>query len=312
MHVAAFRLRYLFRQSCSVFCKSVSWRIPTGKQVYAILFMLGMEQIAYAAASDFLVYPFLSKVGVGTQYLNLVRSSVIYIVANMLFPLMGWISDVYVGQYNMVHFSLWLLWVAYILLAVLYSISDFAVGQWNLYMLPVIFAAISLGHAGFQASAIPFGANSIMYRTSQELSSYFYCYYWVRNFSFILYIVSNRCTSIDQDIQAEVYVMIAVFCITLALCLNACFRRQIVVHAVSPPYKKLVQVLYLALVIKRPVHRSAFSFSGAKQPSRINLAKRVHGGKYTSEEVEDVKTFLRFLVVLAFILCCLYWGKPTK
>ena len=61
----------------------------------------------------------------------------------------------------------------------------------------------------------------------------------------------------------------------------------------------------MALVIKRPVHRSAFSFSGARPPSRLNLTKKVHGGEFTSEEVEDVKTFLRLLVVLLFVLSSL-------
>ena len=71
------------------------------------------------------------------------------------------------------------------------------------------------------------------------------------------------------------------------------------------PYKKVLQVLYLMAVIKRPVHRSAFSFNGAQPPSRINLTKKVHGGKFTNEEVEDVKTFLRLLLVLAFIFILL-------
>lgn len=304
VHIASFRLKYLFRQSCSVFCTSVLNRIPSGMQVYAILFMLGMEQIAYSAASDYLAYPFLAKIGVGEQYLNLTRSMVMYIVANLLFPVAGWIIDVWVGQYRMLHFCLWLLWIGYALLAFLYSVYAFA--NWVLYLVPVLFALISLGHAGFQASAIPFGANSIRYRTSHELSSYFYSYYWVRNFGFIIYLFSAYCTKPNQGLLAGMYVMFAVLCITLALCLNGCFRNQFMAdNERVNPYKKVVQVLYLAVVIKRPVYRSAFSFSGAKPPSRLNLTKTVHGGHFTSEEVEDVKTFLRLLGVLLFVFICL-------
>lgn len=301
MDVAVFRLKYLFRQSCSVFGTSIINRIPSGRQVYAILFMLGMEQIAYSAASDFLVYPFFAKIGVGENLLGFTRSMVIYIVGNLLFPVTGWIADVWVGQYRMIHLCLWLLWIGYGLLAIVYGINEFV--SWTLYLVPALFVLISLGHSGFQASAIPFGANSIRYRTSQELSAYFYCYYWVRNFGLL---ISATCTEPAPNLQADVYIMIAVVCISLALTLNGCFKNQFVVDKERVnPYKKVVQVLYLALVIKRPVHRSAFSFSGANPPSRINLTKTVHGGRFTSEEVEDVKTFLRLLGVVLFVFSSL-------
>ena len=262
--------------------------------------MLGLEQIAFSSASEYLAYPFLHKVGVGEQYMNLVRGVVMYVVAYLLFPIAGGITDVWVGQYRMLHMCLWLLWIGYALLGVLYSVSEFA--HWVLYLVPPLFVLISLGHAGFLASAIPFGADSIRYRTSHELSSYFYCYYWVRNFGLIIYLISATCTEPLPNLQADVYVMFAVLCITVALSMNGYFRKSFIVDKERVnPYKKVAQVLYLAVMIKRPVHRSAFSFSGAKPPSRLNLAKTVHGGRFSSEEVEDVKTFLRLLGVLLFI-----------
>ena len=49
---------------------------------------------------------------------------------------------------------------------------------------------------------------------------------------------------------------------------------------------------------RRPTRRSAFSYTGSDPPSRIDLAKIRHGGKFTNEEVEDVKTFIRIFLVL--------------
>lgn len=304
--ITAYRFKYLFGQSCSVFLKSVLSRIPSGKKVYLILLMLGLEQLAYTAASDYLIYPYLIKVGVSAKYQSLTRSIVIYIAADLLFPVAGWIADTWVGQYKMIHFSLWILWLGYASLAIIYSVSELVVDQWTLHFIPFLFAVISFGHAGFQACAIPFGANLIRYRTSQELSSYFYCYYWIRNFGLTLYTLSTTCSSLDKSQQADVFVMTSVFCITLILILNGCFKSLFVMdNERINPYKKVIQVLYLALVIKRPVYRSAFSFTGATPPSRLNLTKKVHGGKFSNEEVEDVKTFLRLLLVLVFILCFL-------
>lgn len=306
--IAAYRLNYLFRQPSSVFLKSVLGRIPSGRQVYLILFMLGLEKLAYSAASDYVLFPFLSKVNVGgIQYLSMIRAIVTYIVAFLLFPIAGWIADAWMGQYRMIHLSLWLLWFGYAAMAIMYSISDFpSVRHYNYYTLPLLFVIVSIGSAGFQASAIPFGANLIMYKTSQELSSYFHCYYWVRNFGLTIYVISSICSDMTATVQAEVYVMISVCCITLALCLNGIFKSWFKHDKERMnPFKKVIQVLYLALVIKRPVHRSAFSFTGALPPSRLNLTKTIHGGKFTNEEVEDVKTFLRLLVVLALILLSL-------
>ena len=302
--IAVYRLKYVCAQPCSVFCRSVLSRVPSGKKVYVILLMLGLEQLAYSASSDYLLYPFLYKVDVGMEHVNLVRSIVTYIVGFLMFPVMGWIADVWVGQYRMIHFSLWLLWAGYAALALLYSACPLDPKGTPLYLLPLLFAVISIGHSGFQANAIPFGAEVIKYRTSQELSSYFHCYYWMRNFGLTLFFITANCRDLSEKTQEVVYTMVACVCISLALVLNGIFHRWYdATRERVNPYKKVLQVLYLAVVIKRPVHRSAFSFTGAEPPSRISLTKEVHGGKFTSAEVEDVKTFLRLLGVL---LCMLF------
>ncbi len=45
----------------------------TLKRVYIILLMVGLH---YSASSDYLIYPFLSKVDVGVEYVNLTWSIV--------------------------------------------------------------------------------------------------------------------------------------------------------------------------------------------------------------------------------------------
>lgn len=57
------------------------------------------------------------------------------------------------------------------------------------------------------------------------------------------------------------------------------------------------RVLQCAMKAKRPRFRSAFEV-GKPLPSRIDLAMRSNGGRFTIEQVEDVKTFFRILVIL--------------
>ena len=64
------------------------------------------------------------------------------------------------------------------------------------------------------------------------------------------------------------------------------------------PYKMVGKVLNFSRKHKYPLQRSAFTYSGEEDPSRIDYAKERYGGPFTTEQVEDVKTFFRILIVL--------------
>ena len=46
------------------------------------------------------------------------------------------------------------------------------------------------------------------------------------------------------------------------------------------------------------MNQSAFTYCEDHTPSRLDLGKNQYGGPFTTEEVEDVKTFLRLLLLL--------------
>ena len=64
------------------------------------------------------------------------------------------------------------------------------------------------------------------------------------------------------------------------------------------PYRLIYDVLKFALRHKTPIDRSSLTYWEDEIPSRINLGKSKYGGPFTTEEVEDVKTFLRLIKVL--------------
>ena len=49
---------------------------------------------------------------------------------------------------------------------------------------------------------------------------------------------------------------------------------------------------------KKPVYRSAFTYSEDDLPSRLDLRKQRYGGPFTTEQVEDVKVLFGMLKVL--------------
>ena len=56
---------------------------------------------------------------------------------------------------------------------------------------------------------------------------------------------------------------------------------------------------------KAPVNRSALTYWEEDIPSRVDLGKSKYGGPFATEQVEDVKTFFKLMVVSVpfFSLC---------
>ena len=50
--------------------------------------------------------------------------------------------------------------------------------------------------------------------------------------------------------------------------------------------------------ITSPENRSAFTYWENKIPSQVDLGKSKYGGPFSEEDVENVKTFWRIVVVL--------------
>ena len=65
----------------------------------------------------------------------------------------------------------------------------------------------------------------------------------------------------------------------------------------SQSLRIIYQVLKFAAKHKAPVNRSAFTYWEEDIPSRIDLGKSKYGGPFSTEQVEDVKTVLRLLLI---------------
>ena len=68
------------------------------------------------------------------------------------------------------------------------------------------------------------------------------------------------------------------------------------------PLKLIYQVLKYAWKHKCPENRSAFTYWEEDIPPRIDLGKSKYGGPFTTEEVEDTKTFFSILLLLLSLL----------
>ena len=82
-------------------------------------------------------------------------------------------------------------------------------------------------------------------------------------------------------------------------CLISWLKRHFYVEKPGHnPLKIPFEVLKYAWRHSRPEHRSAFTYWEEDIPPRIDLGKNKYGGPFTTEQVEDIKTFLRILLLL--------------
>ncbi len=77
--------------------------------------------------------------------------------------------------------------------------------------------------------------------------------------------------------------------------------------------KTIYQVLKFAWKHKSPLNRSTLTYWEEDIPSRMDLGKLRYGGPFTTEEVEDVKTFFKILIIYfpMFLISCSFYPTPV-
>ena len=163
--------------------------------------------------------------------------------------------------------------------------------------------------------AIQLGTDQLQGAPSELFSSFIFWYFMAETIpDVVLQWVFYFFSFIDQaSVPLYRSLLIAVF-VSVVLAVKNCFMskwfvREIAKSAatdanrdhrsdISNPYHLIFQVLKFAKEHKCPVQRSALTYWEDKIPSRIDLGKRKYGGPFTTEEVENVKTFLQLLKLL--------------
>ena len=173
----------------------------------------------------------------------------------------------------------------------------------------------------FESTVIQFGTDQMIEASSNQLSTFIHWYYWslyIGNvcidviaagiFGYLTHCQFSITDSKYDRVQAVVKRLIlpvgipqcCLCCITLLLLYLKKFKNYLNIEPVGVnPVKQIIDVLKYAYHHKYPVRRSALSYYQNTYPSRIDFGKIQYGGPFTNEQVEDTKTVLRLLVLLA-------------
>ncbi len=231
----------------------------------------------------------------------------------VFYPLNGVLADIYCGRYKTIAISLALILFSSIV-ALVPIVFHFFLHYSHSEIVVYVLAGFALltatiGIAGYGANFIQFGLDQLLEAPNQQQALFVHWALWcydllaVMAVGFAAYVQCNKMhiSSVRNGIMA---VVAFVLFIAGFSCVNMlyvyCRKRQLYYAELKQPnpYKVIVKILGFAIKNKHPFQRSAFTYRDDERPSRLDFAKERYGGPFTTEQVEDVKTLLRIVLVL--------------
>ena len=222
----------------------------------------------------------------------------------ILYPLTGWLADTYCGRYKAIKCGMCVMWIASVLFSLL-EIFKYTIWKDESFVLNgvglVIFIIMGIGLGWFQANILQFGIDQLIDASSADITSYINWYVWTFFASEVVIQVTQKCGCCENDLKLMSTLVIPL-CLSLALVSDFLFSKYLVIEPVTyNPLKLLYSVLKYAMKNKYPRMRSAFTYWDDRRYSRIDLAKTIYGGPFTIEQVENVKTFFRILLIIGTV-----------
>ena len=225
-----------------------------------------------------------------------------YIIVGITLPIAGWLADVFLGRYKVIQYSIWITWTS----SVLYTINSVVVQLvsgyetlTNRWIIERILQAIAaIGYGGYQANIIQFGIDQLHDASTEEIQTFISWYVWSYVSGGMVMEVASSCI---PESYKPIRPLLNTASLTIILSLSFILDRILVKEPVNQnPFKLVYNVIKFAIKNKHPRCRSAFTYCEDELPSRLDLGKRKYGGPFSTEQVEDVKTFLRLLTVVFF------------
>ncbi len=222
-------------------------------------------------------------------------------------PITGWLADVHFGRYKVLRVGLYFMWIGSLIMTATklagYGFGDFFKCQRILQGAGGLLglALFSIGLSAYAVNTLQFGIDQMPDASSDELSAYIHWFVWV----FFAGDLSGRSAHLIRYCAPKYFIgdtiqmMMPNVMLSLALCciflLNGWFIIQ---PGSSNSLTAVLKVLKFAAAHKRPIRRRAITYSEDERPSRIDFAKDKYGGPFMTEQVEDVKTVFRMVLVI--------------
>ena len=224
--------------------------------------------------------------------------------ALFLAPLPGLIADKYVPRAKMVMISLILSFIGSFIQSIfhsIYELADLKIDPFVYYFVHITaILFLTVGSSGAYALLVPVGVDQMEGANEVRLKSYFNWHYWFINVGALLaagrYFIyvgtqSDRVILLASSYLATLSIFLALILLMISLHCSLLQRNQ---PPGGTPLKQVVGVVWCALS-NRYSQRRESTYSTLRLSDYALLENR---GRYSYEQVQDVKTFFKILFVL--------------
>ena len=225
-------------------------------------------------------------------------SHFLILTLQIFYPVFGWIADAWIGRYRAVLYGLYSLIIGCVFWTISAIIKDFEsmISKIIFYTSTIV---NSLGIAIIYANTLSFITDQMIGASGDELSAAVHWWFWSQLVPITMAYNTSCVLQVTPQILASIFLSFS----GLAIALSSIFFGQHLLNKtpqITNPIKHISKVLNYARKNRYPKNRSALTFWEQDAPSRLDLGKDKYGGPFSEEEVENVKTTLR-LVLIIFI-----------
>ena len=233
-------------------------------------------------------------------------------------PFFGWLADAKLGNYKVVKIGISISWLASVLVSIftlLYYNTSLSSDQ-NVAVRTVLLVLISLfqwtGSVIIVLNSFQLSLEQMPDASAENITSLIAWFvfslatgFWVGGTVKDLVLA---CVPYNQSDLYQVLTLLPVICASINFILfHLISPKWLIIEPKSPQsLKNIYRVLKFAAKHKAPINRSALTYWEEDIPSRLDLGKSRYGGPFTTEQVEDVKTFFRILAVSVGVLLSLF------
>ena len=220
------------------------------------------------------------------------------VALGLILPFAGWLADIQLGRYKVIRWSMWIMWIASMLTTMSSVVAQLVPGHQNTFKLifQILAFIMAIGFGGYQANIVQFGLDQLHDASTTEITAFITWSVWTYFSNGALFQFAYVCVKPEYYIFGQLIVSMS----TTVVISSLYFIDYLLIKepVTQNPFKVIYQVIYYAIKNKHPQFRSAFTYCEDELPSRIDFGKNKYGGPFTTEQVEDVKTFLRSLVII--------------
>ncbi len=268
----------------------LSWKAwPQGLPNKAVFLVLLWSFVSYLVISSLIL-----TAGTGKSFQFIIAISCAFS------PVTGWLADVYLGRYKMVSYSIRLLFSVAVFLNVYYIINDNMAISHSIQMAieAIVTGLVCIGYVGILVNGIQLSMDQMSDASSADVSSFITWYVWAYDLAFCIAVLSQHCFC--DTLSLGVTFFLIPFAMAVCVISDGTLNHWLIKEPVtSNPLRLVYNVLHFAAKNKHPRMRSSFTYWDDKPYSRIDLGKAKYGGPFTTEQVEDVKTFFRLIALVA-------------